>query len=135
MMTLLALMMYDFSLSDDNSFTHVSQDDTFGPFSDTAVASGADPFTFSPTFSRNFHDSDEDDSFGAEFGDFQSAAGEDNGDADRESTPTAESWSFTSGSSSGLTDSAEDLFGVQSIGASTAGSDVPKEETRTAEPH
>ena len=66
----------------------VSQEhDAFGPFSDSAVASGADPFSFPSSFAEedpNF------DTFG-DFGDFQSAQ-------DGELTPTTGSWTFASGS-------------------------------------
>jgi serine/threonine-protein phosphatase 6 regulatory subunit 3 len=60
-------------------------DDGFGPFSDSA-ASGTDPFTFSPH--------DDGDGFGdfGEFGEFHTGGEDDDG----ASTPTAESWSFTS---------------------------------------
>jgi hypothetical protein len=78
---------------------------------------------------------DDDDDFSAEFGDFQSAiAGRtgENENEDRESTPTAESWSFTSSSSSGLTDSAEE-FG---IGSKTAGeAQKAGDDARTAGSH
>lgn len=80
------------------------QDDAFGPFSDSAAASGADPFTFSPSISEDLEDAAGFDSFGNDFGEFHAAG-------DGETTPTAESWSFTSVSSGGLTDSAED-FGL-----------------------
>jgi serine/threonine-protein phosphatase 6 regulatory subunit 3 len=62
--------------------------DTFGPFSDSAAASGSDPFTFRSSFTE---DDSAFDTFG-DFGDFQSAQ-------DGELTPTAGSWTFTSGSS------------------------------------
>lgn len=68
-----------FSTEDDD-------DDGFGPFSDSAAASRSDPFNLSSSFS----DEVSFDSFG-DFGDFQSAG-------DGESTPTAGSWTFTSGS-------------------------------------
>lgn len=67
---------------------HRQDNDVFGPFTDTAAASGIHPFTFSSSFTE------EDatfDSFG-EFGDFQSAH-------DGELTPTTGSWTFTSDSS------------------------------------
>jgi serine/threonine-protein phosphatase 6 regulatory subunit 3 len=69
-------------------FRAVSDDDNdaFGPFSDSAAASGEDPFTFPSSFA------DEDstfDTFG-DFGEFQTAR-------DGELTPTAGSWTFTSG--------------------------------------
>ncbi|KZT70090.1 SAPS-domain-containing protein [Daedalea quercina L-15889] len=78
-------------------------DDAFGPFSDTAAASGSDPFTFSSSSSPNLgaeeHEAEhlEDasfDSFG-DFGDFQSA---ESGSADGGG---AGSWSFASTSSTG----------------------------------
>src|SRR5712675_1271973 len=62
------------------------KDDGFGPFSDSAAASRSDPFNLSSSFS----DEVSFDSFG-DFGDFQSAG-------DGETTPTAGSWTFTSGS-------------------------------------
>lgn len=86
------------------------QDDTFGPFSDSAAASGADPFTFSPTLADDLEDAAGFDAFGTEFGEFH---GGDPPAGDGETTPTAETWSFTSGSSSDFTDTAEDFgFGA-----------------------
>ena len=64
--------------------------DAFGPFADTATSGVADPFTFSASFTE---DDAAFDSFG-DFGDFQSAEADDG-----ELTPTAGSWTFTSGSS------------------------------------
>ncbi|KAG8217933.1 hypothetical protein J3R82DRAFT_6099 [Butyriboletus roseoflavus] len=80
-------------LSDDpfgvNSY---DDDDGFGPFSDSAAASSSDPFTFtSSSFSSSYSS---DDSF--DFGDFQS--GDSDGPKDGDLTPTAGSWTFTSGS-------------------------------------
>ena len=49
------------------------QDDGFGPFTDTAATSDADPFTFSTSFSRELDDSTF-DTFG-DFGEFQAASG------------------------------------------------------------
>lgn len=49
------------------------QDDGFGPFSDSAATSDADPFTFSTSFSRELDDSTF-DTFG-DFGEFQTASG------------------------------------------------------------
>jgi len=80
-------------------------DDTFGPFADTAAASGVDPFTFSSTSrltDEPEHEAEhlEDasfDSFG-DFGDFQSA---ESGSADGGG---AGSWSFASTSSTGSPD-------------------------------
>lgn len=46
------------------------QDDGFGPFSDSAATSDADPFTFSTTLSRELDDSTTFDTFG-DFGEFQ----------------------------------------------------------------
>ncbi|KAF8077592.1 SIT4 phosphatase-associated protein-domain-containing protein [Lyophyllum atratum] len=69
-------------------------DDGFGPFSDSAAApsaTGGDPFTFSSSFSDESFDSE---SFG-DFGDFQSASTEGEG----ELTPTTGSWTFASDSS------------------------------------
>ena len=60
------------------------QDDGFGSFTDSSTN---DPFTFSSSFSDGM-----DESFGeGDFGEFRSADGE--------TTPTAGSWKFTSGSS------------------------------------
>ncbi|KDQ61229.1 hypothetical protein JAAARDRAFT_173829 [Jaapia argillacea MUCL 33604] len=90
----------------DHSFEDPFQDDddTFGPFSDSAAASGSDPFTFSSSFSEEIgHSSFED--FG-DFGDFQGGSG------DGELTPTAGSWSFTSGSSA----ASDDEFGGLGLG-------------------
>jgi len=51
------------------------QDGGFGPFSDSAATSDADPFTFSTSFSRELDDSTF-DTFG-DFGEFQTASGSD----------------------------------------------------------
>ncbi|KAJ7029390.1 SIT4 phosphatase-associated protein-domain-containing protein [Mycena alexandri] len=68
-------------------------DDGFGPFSDAAAADGSDPFTFSSSFSDEMEDTAF-DSF-ADFGsEFSSSPPQDG-----ELTPTAGSWTFTSGSS------------------------------------
>ncbi|KAI0005944.1 SIT4 phosphatase-associated protein-domain-containing protein [Russula compacta] len=67
-------------------FPNVRKDDGFGPFSDSAAASRSDPFNLSSSFS----DEVSFDSFG-DFGDFQSGG-------DGEATPTAGSWTLTSGS-------------------------------------
>ena len=57
-------------------FTHIlTKDDGFGPFSDSATTSDADPFTFSTSFSRELDDSTF-DTFG-DFGEFQAASGSD----------------------------------------------------------
>ncbi|KAI0256604.1 SIT4 phosphatase-associated protein-domain-containing protein [Lactifluus subvellereus] len=64
-------------------------DDGFGPFSDSAAASRSDPFNLSPSFSDDIQEVSF-DSFG-DFGDFQSGG-------DGETTPTAGSWTFASGS-------------------------------------
>lgn len=65
-------------------------DDSFGPFSDSAAASRSDPFNLSASFSDDIQEVSF-DSFG-DFGDFQSAG-------EGETTPTAGSWTFASGSS------------------------------------
>jgi hypothetical protein len=98
------------------------QDDGFGPFSDVAAVSGADPFTFADRFG----DENEDisfDSFG-DFGEFQ-AAGVGHGDgemgdfhaaspSDGEMTPTG-SWTFASrGSFTDSDGSSEDGGGTGS---------------------
>ncbi|EGO21202.1 hypothetical protein SERLADRAFT_452336 [Serpula lacrymans var. lacrymans S7.9] len=75
------------ALSDDPF--GIGDEDNFGPFSDSAAANGSDPFTFSSSFSEDMEDSSF-DSFG-DFGDFHSAQ-------DGELTPTAGSWTLTSGS-------------------------------------
>ena len=49
----------------------LTQDDGFGPFSDSAATSDADPFTFSTSFSRELDDSTF-DTFG-DFGEFQTS--------------------------------------------------------------
>ncbi|KAJ7706882.1 SIT4 phosphatase-associated protein-domain-containing protein [Mycena rosella] len=67
-------------------------DDGFGPFSDAAAADGADPFTFSASFSDEMEDTAF-DSF-ADFGEFSSSP-----PLDGELTPTAGSWTFASDSS------------------------------------
>lgn len=61
------------------------------------MTSGADPFTFTSSFSDEMEDSSFDSNFG-DFGDFQSAE-------DGELTPTTGSWSFTSDSSADGSDS------------------------------
>ena len=53
----------------------LTQDDGFGPFSDSAATSDADPFNFSTSFSRELDDSTF-DTFG-DFGEFQTASGSD----------------------------------------------------------
>ncbi|KAJ6531096.1 hypothetical protein B0H19DRAFT_470026 [Mycena capillaripes] len=73
-------------------------DDGFGPFSDAAAADGADPFTFSSSFSDEMEDTAF-DSF-ADFGEFSSPP------QDGELTPTAGSWTFTSDSSPSPSDDA-----------------------------
>ncbi|OCH93828.1 SAPS-domain-containing protein [Obba rivulosa] len=86
------------STANDMSYGNPFEDDTFGPFSDSAAANGSDPFTFSTGYTEEMIDDGGFDSFG-EFGDFQSAASslvEDDGTL----TPTgADSWSFASSSS------------------------------------
>jgi len=67
-----------------------SKDDSFGPFSDSGATSRSDPFNLSASFSDDIQEVSF-DSFG-DFGDFQSAR-------DGETTPTAGSWTFASGSS------------------------------------
>ena len=57
------------------SHSDLMQDDGFGPFSDSAATSDADPFTFSTSFSRELDDSTF-DTFG-DFGEFQAASGSD----------------------------------------------------------
>ena len=89
--------------------------DAFGPFSDAAAASGADPFTFAGALSEELVVEDAAfDGFG-DFGDFQSAGsagGGGNGSGSGSSssgalehsgdlTPTADGWSFASISSTG----------------------------------
>ncbi|KAI8989835.1 SAPS-domain-containing protein [Trametes punicea] len=84
------------------------EDDAFGPFSDSAAASGSDPFTFasSSAASEEFIEDSSFESFG-DFGDFQSA-GSGSFEAEGTLTPTgADSWSFASASSGG---SFEDNF-------------------------
>ncbi|KAJ7154198.1 SIT4 phosphatase-associated protein-domain-containing protein, partial [Mycena filopes] len=69
-------------------------DDGFGPFSDAAASGGADPFTFSSSFSDEMSEDTAFDSF-ADFGsEFSSSPPQDG-----ELTPTAGSWTFTSASS------------------------------------
>ncbi|KAJ7633140.1 SIT4 phosphatase-associated protein-domain-containing protein [Roridomyces roridus] len=74
-------------------------DDGFGPFSDAASADGSDPFTFSSSFSDEMEDTAF-DSF-ADFGEFSTSP-----PRDGELTPTAGSWTFTSGSSPSASDDA-----------------------------
>ncbi|KAH7929628.1 SAPS-domain-containing protein, partial [Leucogyrophana mollusca] len=81
------------ALSDDPFGVHYDEDDGFGPFSDSAAASGSDPFTFSSFSSEEIEDTSF-DSFG-DFGDFQTSPAKDG-----ELTPTGGSWTFTSGSES-----------------------------------
>ncbi|KAF9242109.1 SIT4 phosphatase-associated protein-domain-containing protein [Melanogaster broomeanus] len=92
------------ALSDDpfgvNSY---DEDDSFGPFSDPAAVGAPDPFTFT---SSGFPAISSDDSF--DFGDFQSGDHEEPRDGDL--TPTAGSWTFTSGSET-EGDSEGDEFG------------------------
>ncbi|KAI0273537.1 SIT4 phosphatase-associated protein-domain-containing protein [Gloeopeniophorella convolvens] len=70
--------------------TDDDDDDGFGPFSDSAAASRSDPFNLSSSFSDDIQEASF-DSFG-DFGEFHSAG-------DGETTPTAGSWTFASGSS------------------------------------
>ena len=79
--------------------------DAFGPFSDSAAASGSDPFTFPSNIAESM--AADDSSFGdfGDFGDFQSASGS---FEEGVLTPTgADSWSFASASSTSSLDEAE----------------------------
>ncbi|KAH9484467.1 Extragenic suppressor of kinetochore protein 1 [Psilocybe cubensis] len=82
----------------EDPFSSQDDDDGFGPFSDTAAASG-DGFTFSSSFS------DEDSSFESfgDFGDFQSAETEtlDEGESTTPTTTTG-SWTFAPGHEFGV---------------------------------
>lgn len=81
--------------------------DTFGPFSDSAAASGSDPFTFASAAAEepeHLEDAAFSDSFG-DFGDFQSAG---SGSAD---DGGGGSWSLASTSSTGS--GSLDEFGEQ----------------------
>jgi len=73
-------------MSSSTHFNIWQDNEIFGPFSDSAAASGLDPFTFPSSFTE---EDSTFDTFG-DFGDFQSAQ-------DGELTPTAGSWTFTSG--------------------------------------
>ncbi|KAG5635440.1 hypothetical protein H0H81_011247 [Sphagnurus paluster] len=80
-----------------------NMDDGFGPFSDSTpapITNGGDLFNFSSSFSDESFDSE---SFG-DFGDFQSASTE----GDGELTPTTGSWTFASDSSTDEEMSLED---------------------------
>ena len=119
--------------------------DAFGPFSDSAAASGSDPFTFPSNIAESM--AADDSSFGdfGDFGDFQSAHASSSGeDGEREGeehdgsngsigdsgemTPTADSWSFASVSSAGSVE--EEAGGSGSVGRL---SESPKDrEGRTA---
>jgi len=91
----------------DAPYTDPFDDDTFGPFSDAAAASGSEPFNFSSTIAEETAETSF-DSFG-DFGDFQSAGSSSMSlDDSGALTPTADSWSFTSISSTG---SEEDSIG------------------------
>ncbi|OBZ65736.1 Extragenic suppressor of kinetochore protein 1, partial [Grifola frondosa] len=82
-------------------FNNPFEDDAFGPFSDAAAASGSDPFTFPSGLAEENMEDSSFDSFG-DFGDFQSAG---SGSIEGSLTPTgADSWSFTSASSTGSFD-------------------------------
>ncbi|THH23096.1 hypothetical protein EUX98_g8077 [Antrodiella citrinella] len=93
------------------------EDDTFGPFSDTAIASG-DPFTFTPGMSDDIVEEASFDSFG-DFGDFQSA-----GSIEGVQGGAADSWSFAS-----LSSASSSVDDGSSIGRM---SESPKETERTA---
>jgi len=81
----------DSPFNDNDPFsTEDDDDDSFGPFSDSAGASRSDPFNLSSSFSDGIPEVSF-DSFSEDFGDFHSAA-------DGETTPTAGSWTLTSGS-------------------------------------
>ncbi|KAI0693353.1 SIT4 phosphatase-associated protein-domain-containing protein [Cytidiella melzeri] len=91
------------SSTSDAPYTDPFDDDAFGPFADSAAADGSEPFNFSSSMSEDVVETSF-DGFG-DFGDFQSAGSgsltlEDNGTL----TPTADSWSFTSISSTGSED-------------------------------
>ncbi|KAH8106931.1 SAPS-domain-containing protein [Cristinia sonorae] len=102
--------------SSSTQYNDPFEDDTFGPFSDSAAASGTDPFTFTSDMSDDITEETSFDSFG-EFGDFQSAES-------IEGPPGgADSWSFASLSSSSSIDDAS------SIGRM---SESPKDSERTA---
>ncbi|GBE81848.1 Extragenic suppressor of kinetochore protein [Sparassis crispa] len=90
--------------SPHSAFEDPFEDDAFGPFSDSAAASGSDPFTFPSPFGEDSTETSSfDDNFG-DFGDFQSAS---SGSVEGEGTQTptgADSWSFASISSTGSFD-------------------------------
>ncbi|KAH9900937.1 SAPS-domain-containing protein [Cubamyces lactineus] len=112
--------------SSQPSFQDPFDDDAFGPFSDTAAASGSDPFTFaSNSATEEFMEDSSFDSFG-DFGDFQSA-GSGSFEAEGTLTPTgADSWSFASASSGG---SFEDNFATDRRVAEAA---AREQDERTA---
>ena len=78
------------------------EQDAFGPFSDSAAASGSDPFTFPSNIAESM--AADDSSFGdfGDFGDFQSAGADE--PEDGELTPTTGSWTFASSTSSAQSD-------------------------------
>ncbi|EIN06991.1 SAPS-domain-containing protein [Punctularia strigosozonata HHB-11173 SS5] len=99
----------------DDPFS-ADDDDTFGPFSDSAAASGSDPFSYPSTLSAQIEDATSFDSFG-DFGDFQAAP------EDGELTPTGGSWTFAS-------DTASAGDGSESVGSDDfafMGVDKPEE--------
>ena len=77
-------------------YSHINlvQDGGFGPFSDSAATSDADPFIFSTSFSRELDDSTF-DTFG-DFGEFQTASGVDaeRGHGSREGSDLTNSSTF-----------------------------------------
>ncbi|KAG9318917.1 SIT4 phosphatase-associated protein-domain-containing protein [Chiua virens] len=107
------------ALSDDpfgvNSY---DDDDSFGPFSDSAAASlSPDPFTLGSASSSFSSSYSSDDSF--DFGDFQS--GDSDGPKDGELTPTAGSWTFASGSETEGDSEGDDFGGTANGSRSTNG--------------
>jgi len=93
------------------------EDDAFGPFSDTAAASGTDPFTFATGMSDDIVEEASFDSFG-DFGDFQSAGSLEG------VSGAADSWSFTS-----LSSASSSVDDSSSVGRM---SESPKDPERTA---
>lgn len=110
--------------TNNTSDPFASDDDEFGPFSDSASASGTDPFTFPTSFSEEMDDSTF-ESFG-DFGDFQSGDQDSPSPQDGELTPTAGSWTFASDASIS-DDTGSDGSGSRAASAEPAS---PEEEKR-----
>ncbi|KAG7093017.1 hypothetical protein E1B28_009314 [Marasmius oreades] len=106
-----------------------TDDDDFGPFSDSGGASGTDPFTFPSSFSEEIDESSF-ESFG-EFGDFQGAEADERQDG--ELTPTGGSWMFASDSSISGSEGSSSEGAPSGSASSEADVKSPDEEKRISD--